>query len=92
MSDREIPYSVEHVTSQWLTDALASTVVIKSSTITSFDSEPLGVGQGSAGQITRLKLTYDTREDGAPHSLIAKFPSINPSWRATLNEFGPYAR
>ncbi len=51
MRDMQIPYSVEHVTSQWLTGALASTGVIKSSTVTSFDSERLGVGQGFAGRL-----------------------------------------
>ena len=92
MVDSEIPYSAEHVTSQWLTDALASTGVIKNSTVTSFDSERLGVGQGFVGQITRLRLTYDTREDGAPHSLIAKFPATDAPVRAAVNEFGVYER
>ena len=90
MFDLQIPYSVEHVTSQWLTDALASTGVIKSATVRSFDSERLGVGQGFVGQISRLRLTFGSREDGAPHSLIAKFPATDPVLRATLNESGLY--
>ena len=73
MRELEIPYSVERVTSQWLTNALASTGVITSSTVTSFDSERLGAGQGFVGQLSRLRLTYDSREDNAPRSIIAKF-------------------
>ena len=92
MRDLQIPYSVEHVTSKWLTDALASTGVISSSTVTSFDSERLGVGQGFTGQISRLRLAYDSRDDGAPHSLIAKFPSTDPVVRAAVDEIGIYER
>ncbi|PKB82161.1 MAG: hypothetical protein BZY88_05180 [SAR202 cluster bacterium Io17-Chloro-G9] len=92
MLDLIIPYSAEHVTSQWLTGALASTGVIRGATVTSFDSERLGEGQGFVGQITRLRLTYGTGEDGVPHSLIAKFPATDPSVRAVVNEFGVYER
>ena len=86
MRELEIPYSVERVTSQWLTNALASTGVITSSTVTSFDSERLGAGQGFVGQLSRLRLTYDSREDNAPRSIIAKFPATDPSVRAAVNE------
>ena len=92
MRDLQIPYSVEYVTSQWLTKALVSTRVINSSTVTSFDSERLGEGQGFTGQITRLKLIYDSHESDAPYSLIAKFPSTDPTIRAALNESGLYER
>ena len=51
MPDLNIPPSVEHVTSQWLTAALRSTGVIDGSTVTSFDFEPMGAVQGFAGQV-----------------------------------------
>ena len=92
MRDLKIPYSVEHVTSQWLTDALASTGVIKGATVTSFESERLVVGQGFVGQITRLKLRYDSHEGGAPRSIIAKFPATDPSVRGVINQAGAYER
>ena len=90
MPDLQIPYGIEQVTSQWLTDALASTGVINNSTVTSFDSERLGEGQGFAGQISRLSLTYDSKEDGAPLSLIAKFPATDSVVRAALNGLSMY--
>ena len=90
MPDLQIPYGIEQVTSQWLTDALASTGVINSSTVISFDSERLGEGQGFAGQISRLTLTYNSQEDGAPLSLIAKFPATDSVVRAALNELSMY--
>ncbi len=92
MRDLQIPYSVEHVTSQWLTDTLASAGAIKSSTVTSFDAERLAVGQGFSGQISRLKLAYDSQEDGAPQSLIAKFPATDSTVRAVLNRLRLYER
>ena len=85
MADLKIPPSVEHVTSQWLTAALRSTGVISGSAVTSFDSEPIGAGQGFAGQVARLSLTYDSQELGAPQSMIAKFPAADPTVRAVLN-------
>ena len=85
MPDLQIPHSAERLTSQWLTEALASTGVITSSTVTSFNSERLGLGQGFVGQIVRLGLTYDSGEDGAPQSIIAKFPSTDPAIRSMLN-------
>jgi aminoglycoside/choline kinase family phosphotransferase len=92
MRELEIPYSAEHVTSQWLTDALASTGVITSSTVASFGTERLGEGQGFVGQIVRLSLTYDSGEDGAPQSIIAKFPSTDPAIRSMLNELRLFER
>ena len=85
MPDLQIPHSAERLTSQWLTEALASTGVITNSTVTSFNSERLGVGQGFVGQIVRLGLTYDSGEDAAPQSIIAKFPSTDPAIRSVLN-------
>ena len=85
MADLKIPPSVEHVWSQWLTAALRSTGVINGSAVTSFNSEPIGAGQGFSGQVARLSLTYDSQELGAPQSMIAKFPAPDPSVRAVLN-------
>ena len=90
MADLKIPPSVEHVTSQWLTAALRSTGVINGSAVTSFDFEHMGAGQGFAGQVARLRLTYDSPELGAPQSMIAKFPATDPSVRAALNGSGMY--
>ena len=92
MPDLQIPHSAERLTSQWLTEALASTGVITSSTVTSFNSERLGLGQGFVGQIVRLGLTYDSGEDGAPQSIIAKFPSTDPAIRSVLNELRLFER
>ena len=88
----KVPYSAEHVTPRWLTEALRSTGVIKGTTVTSFDSEGLAVGQGFSGQIVRLRPAYDSHEEGAPLSLIAKFPATDPKVRAIINELGSYER
>ena len=92
MVDLKIPPSVEEVTPQWLTEALRSSKVIRESTVTSFDGERLGVGQGFTGQVARLRLTYDSQESGAPLTLIAKFPATDPPVRAALNELGIFER
>ena len=85
-----IPYSVDEVTPGWLTDALRSTGVLEEAAVESFESERLAVGQGFTGQITRLSLGYNRAEEGAPDSVIIKFPTTDKKVRASVNERKAY--
>lgn len=60
--------------------------------VISVECEVLGEGRGFAGRVARLRLGYDTAEDGAPRSLVAKLPVDDASVRAQLNNLGVYAR
>ena len=62
-------------TAAWLTSALREGGAIQDTAVKSFESEIVGEGAGFIGQLARLTLDYDHTDEGAPASLIAKFPS-----------------
>jgi hypothetical protein len=92
MKTMSIPAGPEALTAGWLTDALRSTGVIRNAAITSIDTEVIGEGSGFIGQLARVKLSYDRPEEGAPASLIAKFPGASAAGREIGNLFDFYRR
>ena len=91
MAARNIPSSPQEITPEWLTDALRETGAIKQATVTSFDMEPdIAAGTGFLGKLARVKPQYDRQEEGAPQSIIAKFPTPSPEWRAMADGFRFY--
>jgi hypothetical protein len=70
----EIPIGPEGLTPEWLTEALCETGTIEQAHVLSFEASALGEGKGIMGQLARLHLEYDVLEEGAPCTLIAKFP------------------
>ena len=76
-----IPSGPDEITPEWLTQALRSTGVATESQVTSVTSDMMAAGQGFAGQLARLEPTYASREEGAPTSIVAKFPSAHPPTR-----------
>ncbi len=92
MDDLTIPASPDVVTPAWLTQALRSAGILTHTTVASCDMERIGEGQGFTGRLARFRLAYDVAEEGAPPSLVAKFPATNPHVRALLNRLGIYAR
>jgi hypothetical protein len=54
--------------------------------------ERIGEGQGFTGRLVRFSMVYDAAEEGAPPSLVAKFPIADPHVRAFLNRRGFYVR
>ncbi len=87
----KIPADHEGLTSEWLTQALREKGTIKGASVSSFEAKVMG-GQGIYGQIRRLSLQYDLYEEGAPRSLIAKFPSPDPAMRARAIAQSNYER
>ena len=87
-----IPSGPDEITPEWLTQALRSTGVATESQVTSVTSDMMAAGQGFAGQLARLEPTYASREEGAPTSIVAKFPSAHPPTRELLNRVGAYQR
>ncbi len=92
MKTLSIPAGPEALTAEWLTDALRSTGVVGNTAITSIDTEVIGEGSGFIGQLARVTLGYDRPEEGAPASLIAKFPGASPAGREIGNLFDFYRR
>lgn len=92
MADFEIPSGPKALTPEWLTQALRSTGTINNAIVKSFSMEMLGEGQAFTEQITRLGLDYDTDDEGAPKSLIAKFPASDLNLRTIWNRYRLYER
>lgn len=92
MTRIKIARSPEELTAEWLTAALRESGVIHEASVTSTVSEPVGAGVGFIGQLARVKLTYDRAEAGAPASLIAKLPTLDPGGRGIGNLFRFYER
>lgn len=87
-----IPTEPAELTPHWLTETLRAAGAIRAASVTHVQGEVLGEGRGFTGLVVRLRLGYDTPEDGAPRSLIVKLPSADPRIRAQLMEFGLYER
>jgi len=81
-----IPYSVDYLTIEWITDALRFSGVIRNSSVTFFYKERLDTGLGFTGEITRLRLNYDFFEEDSPVSLIIKLPAIDSKIRENVNK------
>lgn len=76
--DKNIPIGPQALTAEWLTYALRETGTIGRTKVKSFKIAALGNEQGITGNLARLGLFYDTEEESAPRSLIAKFATTDP--------------
>lgn len=79
-----LPRSAGEITLNWLNAVLGAEVA-------GFTSEVIGVGEGFAGALARLTLTYANDNEG-PDSVIVKFAAIDDSVRELLDAFGGYTR
>jgi hypothetical protein len=88
-----IPTKPEELTAAWLTAALrAGGVIPGAAAVTSASYEVLGQGAGFIGQIARVTLAYDRPIAGAPGTLIAKMPALDPGARELAGIYGLYER
>ncbi|MCP4754370.1 MAG: phosphotransferase [Proteobacteria bacterium] len=92
MSELTIPNTPDELNEIWLTQALKSTGTIKQANVASFTSELMGEGTGFLGTLARVSLEYDTPEEGAPASLIAKHPATAPENHIIAMTFRFYER
>ncbi len=88
----DFPTSVSELTAEWLTKALRQSGAIKDATVTSFDARVIGEGAGFMGELAKLSLTYDKPEQGAPRSLVGKFPAAAMENREVAMFFRFYER
>ena len=92
MTSLNIPSGPGEITPEWLTLALRETGTITNAAVSSASFEATSEGQGFAGQVVRVGVTYNFSEEGAPSSLIAKFPPTYPKTRALLDRTGRLER
>jgi thiamine kinase-like enzyme len=92
LANLKIPYSIEAIRPEWLTQALRGKGIITKATVKSLSMGMLEKGWGFTSQIVRIIPDYDVHEEGAPRSLIAKIHSADPDLRALLNRRRLYER
>ncbi len=92
MTRLRIPAGPEEVTADWLTHALHEGGVLQRARVTGFETETISEGVGLIGQVLRIRPRYDRPEEGAPASLVAKFPAAVPENRHIGHLFRFYER
>ena len=80
------------ITPAWLTSMLRESGVLGGAAVRSIAVEPIGIGVGFLGQLARLRLAYDRPEEGAPATIIAKLPTLDPGGRQICQLFRFYER
>jgi hypothetical protein len=92
MTRLRIPTGPEEMTADWLTHALRQGAALREARVADFDVETISEGVGLIGQVLRLRPRYDRPEEGAPASLVAKFPAAVPENREIGRLFRFYER
>jgi len=87
-----LPDNPQGLSADMLTEALRRSGAIGSSRVTSFEAKVIGAGAGFMGELAQVTLQYDRPEDGAPRSLIAKFPAAAVENREVAMFFRFYER
>ena len=88
----DIPADAAAIDAAWLTHALRSSGALTGGAVASVQVEPLGGSQGFAGQLRRLRATYDGEAHGAPPSFIVKLHSPNAITRELIRRIGAASR
>jgi aminoglycoside phosphotransferase (APT) family kinase protein len=86
------PITPSELTPTWLTERLRAAGVITSASVTAHALSPLGEGVGMMALLSRVNLTYDAAEAGAPATVVAKFAAQNEANRAVSMAFRIYER
>ncbi|MBI5285477.1 MAG: phosphotransferase [Chloroflexi bacterium] len=85
-----VPDGPEAITTEWLSAALHAGGALRNGRVKSSQVE--GLGQGMAGRVARVLLTYEGDVAGAPATLVAKFPAAPGSTRQLADLLHLYER
>jgi hypothetical protein len=80
----------EAVTVDWLDSVLHESGDLAAAHVTGFGARSVGTGQ--VGENVRFTLEYDSEAQGAPASVVIKFPSLDAKSRATAVAQGIYRK
>lgn len=85
------PAHLGELSDEWLTHAMRSGGYLDgSATVAGHTASRIGEGAGFLGDLARVELTYAGTPDGAPTSMIAKFPTDKPENRGFGMMLGAY--
>ena len=86
MTRLPIPDGPDALTSEWLTEALRHAGVLGPAAVASFEVERATATTGLLSRLSRIRMTYDRRDSGAPATLIVKFHLPEAELRAFVRE------
>ncbi len=93
MSIRPRPRTPDDVTVDWLTDVLRGSGSLPGSgRVATMVRTPVAEGVGMLSAIEFLSLGYEGDADGAPESVVVKFPTTNDTNREVALHYGVYIR
>ncbi|MDH4385946.1 MAG: phosphotransferase [Caulobacter sp.] len=85
-----IAVSADLIDEDWMTAALQASGALTSGRVSSISRKP--VGNGLVGDSFRFSLSYENPSEGAPPSVVGKFPAADPSSRASGAGLNLYRR
>ncbi len=93
MADATLPSFPQGLTPEWLTGVLRDAQVLPHNVrITDAVRSQVGEGVGMMSELSRVTLTYDEANDALPRTLMAKYPSQNPTNRGVAMSYNLYER
>jgi len=87
-----IPSTIEEITPEWLTGALASSGVSKGNSVRAVKSEIIGSEQGYMGILARLSIEYDQPDVALPSTMVAKMPTQEKKNKMIMEAFWNFER
>ena len=88
--DQDVCGEPTAISAEWMTDALEAAGVARGAAVVRLTFDGL-IGTGQMGRNARFTLEWDDPE-GRPASVVGKFPSDDPTARATGFDKGSYAK
>ncbi|NQW16098.1 MAG: DUF1679 domain-containing protein [Chloroflexi bacterium] len=82
----------DEITAPWLTSALRKGGLLGNVTVDSVDITEIGLSSGFVSELARLTPHYGEGGEGAPTTLIAKLPSLDPATEALATSLHLYER
>ncbi|HJM74633.1 MAG TPA: hypothetical protein QGI71_02045, partial [Dehalococcoidia bacterium] len=59
MAELSVPEGPADLTAEWMNDALSSAVSLNGARVASIEWEQIAVGEGFAGQLARIEISYE---------------------------------
>jgi hypothetical protein len=87
-----IPRTVAEITPTWLTWALRTGGCLTRANVGALSVQAIGQEVGFLDGLARLHLTYDHDEEGAPASVVVKYPSGAAAYRQIGDRYHAYER
>ena len=87
-----LPEMPAGLTASWLTDRFRESGLLGEGRIDAVEREQVGDGTGMMSEVARLRFRFAGDPGNTPASVVAKYPSTNPTNRASAMAYNLYER